>query len=83
MSQKTKCLTNGAIYHTHIHAGNGDMYSTSSDCDNENPCFVSVKVNLPFELNIGKKEAKLLTKLIHNQMELVLRPYFKQLPFNR
>ena len=61
MSQKTKCLTNGAIYHTHIHDS-----------------FVSVKVDIPFELNIGKKEAKILTKLIHNQMELVLRPYFKQ-----
>jgi hypothetical protein len=83
MSQKTKCLTNGAIYHTHIHDSSGDMYSTSSNSDDGNTCFISVKVDLPFELNIGKKEAKILTKLIHNQMELVLRPYFKQLPFNR
>ena len=61
MSQKTKCLTNGAIFHTHIKQAS-----------------IAVKIDIPFELNIGKKEAKILTKLIHNQMELVLRPYFKQ-----
>ena len=29
-------------------------------------------------LNIDKKEAKVLTRLLHNQMELVLRSYWKK-----
>ena len=43
--------------------------------------FISVrnivtKVNLPFELEIDEGEAEILEKLIHNQLELVLRSYF-------
>jgi hypothetical protein len=37
---------------------------------------VSVTVELPFQLEISEKEAEILEVLIHNQMELVLRPYF-------
>ena len=38
---------------------------------------VSVKVDLPFKLEITEEEAEILETLIHNQMELILRPYFK------
>jgi hypothetical protein len=38
---------------------------------------VSVEVSLPFKLALTEKEAELLEKLIHNQLELVLRPYFE------
>ena len=37
---------------------------------------VSVSVELPFKLEISEEEAELLDALIHNQLELVLRPYF-------
>ena len=37
---------------------------------------IASTVNLPFELEIGKEEAVVLEKLIHNQLELVLRSYF-------
>lgn len=40
--------------------------------------YISVRVNLPFELKINEKEAKILEKLLHNQIELVLRPYFAE-----
>ena len=39
---------------------------------------VSVKVDLPFKMELTEKEAELLEKLIHNQLELVLRPYFEK-----
>lgn len=39
---------------------------------------VSVRVELPFKMEISEKEAELLEKLIHNQIELVLRPYFEK-----
>ena len=38
---------------------------------------VSVKVELPFKLEISEEEAEMLEKLIHNQMELVLRSCFE------
>ncbi len=38
---------------------------------------VYVKVDLPFNLEITDEEAEILETLIHNQMELILRPYFK------
>jgi hypothetical protein len=38
---------------------------------------VSVKVDLPFKLEITDEEAEILETLIHNQMELILRPYFQ------
>ena len=37
---------------------------------------VSATIHLPFDLGIDSDEAKLLEKLIHNQLELVLRSYF-------
>ena len=38
---------------------------------------VSVKVALPFKLETSEEEAEMLEKLIHNQMELVLRSCFE------
>ena len=61
MAQETRCLTNGAIYHTEIKKGS-----------------LSVKVDLPFKIDLSEKEAELLEKLIHNQLEVVLRPYFEK-----
>ena len=43
---------------------------------NENS--VSVKVDLPFTLNVTEEEAELIERLMHNQLELVLRPYFNE-----
>jgi len=37
---------------------------------------VSVKVDLPFDLDVDEKEAEVLENLLHNQLELVLRSYF-------
>jgi len=51
----------------------GGQYHTQISKDK-----VSISVSLPFELNIDKKEAKVLTRLLHNQMELVLRSYWKK-----
>ena len=63
MANSTECLTSGAIYQTRI----------SSDG-------VSVRVLVPGnELkDLSEKEAEILETLIHNQLELVLRPYFVQ-----
>jgi len=38
---------------------------------------VIVKVDLPFKLDLSEKEAKILERLLHNQLELVLRPYWE------
>ena len=40
--------------------------------------YISARVVLPFELMINEKEAEILEKLLHNQIELVLRPYFTE-----
>ena len=40
--------------------------------------YISVRVSLPFELKADREEAEILEKLLHNQLELVLRPYFKE-----
>ena len=56
---------------------NGAIYHTGISEDS-----VSVKVNLPFKLDISDEEAEILETLIHNQMELILRPYFKMMVFN-
>tara|TARA_R100000030_G_scaffold6674_2_gene4546 strand:+ start:359 stop:553 length:195 start_codon:yes stop_codon:yes gene_type:complete len=50
---------------------NGAIYNTEITSQK-----VSVSVELPFKLEIGEEEAELLDALIHNQLELVLRPYF-------
>ena len=39
---------------------------------------VTCKVDLPIDLDLTEKEAKLLETNIHNAMELVLAPYFKK-----
>ena len=39
---------------------------------------VESKMVLPFDLDITEKEAEILEKLIHNQMELILRSYFNE-----
>ena len=39
---------------------------------------VSVSVDLPFTLNVTEEEAELIERLMHNQLELVLRPYFNE-----
>ena len=36
---------------------------------------VSVKVDLPFKLDISDEEASILERLLHNQIEVVLRYY--------
>jgi len=59
MANSTKCLTNGAVFHTNI----------SKDT-------ISAKVSLPFSLDIDSDEAAILETLIHNSLEIVLRPYF-------
>lgn len=43
---------------------------------NENS--VSVSVELPFTLNVTEEEAELIERLMHNQLELILRPYFDE-----
>ena len=37
---------------------------------------VSVKVELPFKLDISDEEASILERLLHNQIEVVLRYYY-------
>ena len=37
---------------------------------------IIIDVELPFSLDIDEEEAIVLEKLIHNQLELVLRSYF-------
>ena len=39
---------------------------------------VSVKVELPFKLDISDEEASILERLLHNQFEVVLRYYCKK-----
>ena len=40
--------------------------------------YITTRVVLPFELKIKEDEAEILEKLLHNQIELVLRPYFAE-----
>ncbi len=61
MANSTKCLTSGAIFHTHIK-------------DDE----VVAKVSLPFDLSLNEDEAEILETLIHNSLEVILRPYFER-----
>ncbi len=39
---------------------------------------VESKVVLPFQIELSEEQAEILEKLIHNQMELVLRSYFSE-----
>jgi len=65
MAQETKCLTSGAKFHIRV----------SSDHD-----FISVEVDLPTDTleGVDETEAELISRLIHNQLEIVLRPYFER-----
>ena len=65
MAQETKCLTSGAKFHIRV----------SSDHD-----FISAEVDLPTGTleGLDEEEAELLSRLIHNQLEIVLRPYFER-----
>ena len=47
------------------------------------PNSVVVDVDLPFELDIDEEEAEILSALIHNQLELVLRPYWGNKQLNQ
>ncbi len=38
---------------------------------------VKIEIRLPFDLDIDEEEAILLTSIIHNQLEIALRPYFE------
>ena len=38
---------------------------------------ISVKVDLTFKLEISEEEASILERLLHNQMEIVLRYYYE------
>jgi len=40
--------------------------------------YISTRISLPFELRVDEKEAEILERLLHNQIELVLRPYFTE-----
>jgi len=39
---------------------------------------IDAMVELPFELKVSEEEAEILMRLIHNQLELVLRPYWEK-----
>lgn len=62
MANGTKCLTSGAVFRTYI-----------SDKG------VRVAVVMPGDQlkGLNEEEAAILETLIHNQLELVLRPYFQ------
>ena len=38
---------------------------------------IKIEVRLPFELNIDELDAELLESILHNQVEIALRPYFE------
>ena len=38
---------------------------------------VTIKVDLPFDLEIDEREAQVLETLMHNQLELILRTFFE------
>jgi hypothetical protein len=66
MAIETKCLTPDTRFITHV--------STSS----EDFDYITATVELPPNVisDLTEAEAELLEKLLHNQIELVLRPYF-------
>ena len=39
---------------------------------------IDLSVDFPYDINLSEKEAVVLETLIHNAMELVLRPYFEE-----
>ena len=67
MANKTKCLTPDAHFSTVVMGGNYEGQE-----------YVSVRVQVPPGVlkHLDSEEAELLETLLHNQVELVLRPYF-------
>lgn len=49
----------------------GAIFHTSID-----PKKVGIKVDMPFDFDIDEEESEILETLLHNAVELVLRPYF-------
>jgi len=43
-----------------------------------NPRTIDAMVELPFDLKVSEAEAEVLMRLIHNQLELVLRSYWRR-----
>lgn len=43
---------------------------------------VSVSIDLPFSLQLTEEEGETLDKILHNQLELVMQPYFKKASCN-
>ena len=39
---------------------------------------IDIKVDIPFKLDLSKEEADTLSRLLHNQIELVLRSYWRR-----
>jgi hypothetical protein len=44
---------------------------------------VSIEAELPFNLNIDAEEAEIIETLMHNSLEQILRPYFKNSQQNK
>ena len=42
------------------------------------PKTIDLMVELPFKLDLSEEEAETLMRLLHNQVELVLRSYWRQ-----
>tara|TARA_Y100000592_G_scaffold69568_1_gene108248 strand:+ start:2453 stop:3223 length:771 start_codon:yes stop_codon:yes gene_type:complete len=51
----------------------GAIFHTST-----NPKNVKISVDMPFSLEIDEEESEILETLLHNAVELVLRPYFEK-----
>lgn len=56
----------------------GAYFSTEINQDR-----VGISVDMPFDLEIDENEAEILETLLHNAVEIVLRPYFKKNNFDR
>ena len=63
MARKTKCLTSGAIFQINVNPAKGTIKA-------------EVNMRKGVITDIDEEEADLLSKLIYNQLELLLRVYF-------
>lgn len=72
MANKTKCLTDGAIFRIYIKPTGG----WKGNALNSPGTTVGAEVFAPFSLDIDEAEAEELETLIHNQLELVLSRYW-------
>lgn len=66
MAVKTKCQTPGTNFTTNICDVPGIPYT-----------LIAISLRLPMMLNMTEEQAGLLEDNIHNALELVLAPYFK------